>query len=114
MRVASSRLTRLALSVGTGVSAGCFLIALALDLVGRPGTSGDPSDLRALAGSLTAFEPWGWATLGTLAVIVTPAAGLVATLIEYRDVGDRRTAGLAIVVLAILAASLVAGLLRQS
>lgn len=112
MSVASSRWTRRCLAVGTAVSAACFAFSLLLDLLGRAGLHGDASDLAAVLGSAVALEPWGWATLGTLAVIATPAAGLVATLAEYERVRDRRTALLAVAVLAILGLSLVTALLR--
>ncbi len=58
---------------------------------------------------MTVPEPWGWATLGVVIVIVTPAVGLVATLLEYRG---RREAWLALGVLGILAVSLAVALLR--
>jgi uncharacterized membrane protein len=86
------------------------VVALILDLVGRTGVHGDPSDLGALVRSVWSLEPWGWATLGTLAVIVTPAVGLLATMLEYRSVADRRTALLAALVLGILGVSLVLAL----
>jgi hypothetical protein len=111
VNAAPSHWTRRSLGVGTAVSAACFVVALALDLAGRDGATGDPSDLAGLARSVAALEPWGWATLGTLAVILTPAVGLLATAVEYRRVADRRTALTAVVVLGVLGVSLLAGLL---
>jgi hypothetical protein len=105
MRVAPSRWTRRGLSIGTGTAALCFVIALLLDMAGRSGDHGDPTDVAGLVASIARLEAWGWATLGTLAVILTPAASLVATALEYRSVADRRTMLAAVAVLGVLAFS---------
>lgn len=108
-RAAGTRATSAALTIGSLVSAGCFLVAIALEVLGRPATAGDMLDMRAVIRSITAPEPWGWATLGVVIVIVTPAVGLLATVLEYRG---RREAWLALGVLGILAVSLGVAFLR--
>lgn len=107
--VAGTRATSAALTIGSLISAGCFLVAIALEILGRPTAAGDVLDLSTVLSSMTVPEPWGWATLGVVIVIVTPAVGLVATLLEYRG---RREAWLALGVLGILAVSLAVALLR--
>ena len=97
------------LTGGSLISAFCFVVGLALEVIGQPATQGDVLDMAAVVRSLTVPEPWGWATLGVVIVIVTPAVGLFATLLEYRG---RREAWLALGVLGILAASLGVALLR--
>lgn len=107
--IVGARATSTALTAGSLVSAFCFLVAIVLEVLGRPTTAGSMVDVAAVTRSLTAPEPWGWATLGVVVVIVTPAAGLIATLFEYRG---RREAWLALGVLGILAVSLGVALVR--
>ena len=110
---ATSRATRGALAIGTGVSVACFAVALILEFLGRPDGTGAAIDVPAVLRSAAALEPWGWATLGTFAVIVTPVAAIVATAAEYGRAGDRRTALTALGVLAVLAVSLVVSLIGR-
>jgi len=107
--IVGTRATSATLTLGSLASAFCFLVAIVLEVLGRPTTAGSMVDVAAIARSLTAPEPWGWATLGVIVVIVTPAAGLIATLFEYRG---RREAWLALGVLGILAVSLGVALVR--
>ena len=111
--VPPSRLTRAALATGTAVAVACFAVALVLDALGRSGGGGTETDVAAVLGSVARLEAWGWATLGTFAVIVTPAAALVATAIEYRGARDGRTSLAAAGVLAILGISLVLSLVGR-
>lgn len=104
--------TRAVLRAGTIVSAAAFGIALALRVAGRPTGDGDAFDPGAVLAALLALDPWGWATFGVFAVIVTPVLAIAATGHEHRVAGDRRTALLALGVLGVLAVSLVAALLR--
>lgn len=105
----SSRATRLVLTIGAIISATCFSVAIVLEALGRSQVAGDPLDVRAIIDSVVSLLPWGWATLGILSVIVTPAAGLVATAREYRG---SRESWLALGVLGVLGVSLVIALLR--
>ncbi len=109
----ASRSTRLALAGGTAVSVTCFAAALILEFLGRPTSGGSATDLAAVIASALAFEPWGWATLGTYAVIVTPALAIVATGLEYAAIRDRRTGWTAVAVLLVLGVSLVVSLLSR-
>ncbi len=106
--IVGTRATSATLTVGSLASAFCFLVAIVLEVLGRPTTAGSV-DVAAVTRSLSALEPWSWATLGVIVVIVTPAAGLIATLFEYRG---RREAWLALGVLGILAVSLGVALVR--
>lgn len=106
------RLTSGVLSGGAALAAACFSIALLADFAGIDGTRGELTDVRLLAESLLALRPWAWAATGTIVVIGTPAVGLVATAAEFASVSDRRTVLLALLVLAVLAVSLVAAILR--
>jgi hypothetical protein len=110
--VAPGELTATVLSGGAAVGAACFAVALTAEVVGLDGARGDPLDPAALLAALAAFRPWAWASVGTLAVIATPAVGLLATSAEYASVSDRRTALLALVVLGVLAVSLVTALVH--
>jgi uncharacterized membrane protein len=105
--------TRSALAVGTAVSVVCFAVALMLEFLGRPDGGGSATDLGAVARSTLALEPWGWATLGTFAVILSPVGAIVATGLEFARIGDRRTALTAVAVLVVLAVSLVVSLLSR-
>ncbi|MDQ3554343.1 MAG: hypothetical protein M3395_08040, partial [Chloroflexota bacterium] len=104
-----TRATSAVLTVGSLLSAGCFLVAIVLEIAGRSTNGGDVLDIGAVFRSMTVPEPWGWATAGLAVVIVTPAVSLVATAVEYRGC---REAWLALGVLGILAASLGIALLR--
>ena len=109
----ASRATRLVLAGGTTVSVVCFAVALLLDFVGRSRGGGSATDLGAVVSSALALQPWGWATLGTFAVIVTPALAIVATGLEYAAIHDRRTAWTAVAVLVVLGVSLAVSLLAR-
>jgi len=111
-RVAPRHLTSAALTGGVVVSAGCFLVAGIAEVLGFATTAGEMTDVRAWLGDLMAMDPWAWASLGTLVVVVTPAIGLLVTAYEYATVSDRSTVLLALVVLAVLALSTVVAVLR--
>lgn len=97
------------MTAGVVVSAACFIVALAGELfAGTTGAAGDgilAGDVTGWLDDLAGLEPEAWAGLGTLVIVATPALGLVASAAEYARVGDRRTAGLALLVLAVLAVS---------
>jgi len=111
--IAASRGTRAVLAVGTAVSVTCFVLALVLEFLGRPTGGGSATDLGAVLRSASALEAWGWATLGTYAVIMSPVAAIMATALEYLRAGDRRTAWTAAGVLVVLAVSLGVSLLSR-
>lgn len=63
--------------------------------------------LGELAAGLRALRPAAFATLGALLLLVAPVARLVGVCLELRARGERRAALMALVALALLAASLV-------
>lgn len=107
--LASSHITRAVLNIGAVFSAACFLVAVVLEWVGRPLTTGDAFDVAGVTSAVLEASPWGWATLGVVGVLLTPVAGLITTAVEYR--GGRET-WLAMGVLVILAVSLAIALAR--
>jgi uncharacterized membrane protein len=100
------------LTAGVGLSAACYLVAGAAELLGTPARTGTLRDLGAVVAGLAPPDPWAWATLGTLVVIATPALGLLTTAIEYLRVSDRGTARMAVAVLLVLLVSAALAFLR--
>jgi uncharacterized membrane protein len=100
------------LTAGVGLSAACFLVAGAAELLGTPARTGTVRDLGAVVAGLAPADPWAWATLGTLVVIATPALALLTTAIEYLRVSDRGTALMAATVLVVLVISAVLAFMR--
>ena len=94
--------TARALSLGTLLSAGCFVIGLVLSLAGRPSVAGDPLRLDILAGSIVELQPWGWSMLGVLVLLATPPIGLAVSYLEMRRL-QPRAAVVALLVLGVLA-----------
>jgi len=111
--IPASGATRAVLAIGSSVSVVCFAAALILEFLGRPEGGGSATDLGAVLRSVTALETWGWATLGTFAVIVSPVGAITATALEYARTGDRRTAWTAVGVLFVLGISLTVSLLSR-
>ena len=113
MRTPAPRhLTSWALRLGVLVAVTCFIVAGVAELAGVETGSGEMTDIAALVEGLLSFTPWAWAALGTLAIIVTPAAGLLVTAYEYSTVSDRRTVLTALAVLLVLGVSAVIAVLR--
>ena len=111
-RHAPRRYTSAALTIGVMLAAVCFAVALAAEVVsGEPG-SGELTDFAAVLDGLLVLDPWSWAAVGVYIVVATPLLGLVVTAGEYASIGDRRAVGLAIAVIAVLAASAAAAVLR--
>jgi hypothetical protein len=100
------------LSVGVGLSAACFLVAGVAELLGVVVRSGEAGDLEAMVAGLGSADPWAWASLGTLIVLVTPGVGLVVTAFEYLRVSERGTALMAVTILVVLGVSAVLAFLR--
>ncbi len=109
---APRRYTSAALSGGALLAAACFVVAVAFEIAGSEPGRGSMTDITAVFDGLLAFTPWAWATLGVYVVVVTPLLGLVVTAWEYSSVGDRRSVGLAIAVIAVLVVSAVVAILR--
>jgi uncharacterized membrane protein len=111
-RAAPRRLTGLVMVVGVLLAAACFGVAVMAELLGRAGPEGSMTDPGAVLAGLRDGRPWAFASLGTYVVILTPAAALLATAVEYAVIRDRRTVLLAVTVLLVLVASVVVGILR--
>jgi uncharacterized membrane protein len=109
---APRHLTSLALRLGVLFAVICFVVAGLAEIVGVATVSGDMTDIAALADGLMAFNPWAWAALGTLAIVITPALGLIVSAYEYSTVSDRSSVWLALSVLAVLAIGAVVAVLR--
>jgi uncharacterized membrane protein len=113
LRVAAPRrLTSAVMSVGVAVSAACFVLAGVAETLGVDRREATMTDYGAIIAGLLALDPWALACLGTYAVIVTPALALLTTAREYASIADRRTVGLALAVLSVLALSVVVAILR--
>ena len=111
-QAAPRRFTSAALTIGVLVAASCFGVAVAAEVAGIDPGTGDMTDLAAVLDGLLALTPWAWATAGAYAIVLTPAAGLIATASEYASISDRRTVWLALAVLGVLALSTTIALLR--
>jgi uncharacterized membrane protein len=110
-RAAPRRLTSATLSLGVAVSAACFIVAAVAEVLGISRRDAAMTDLDALLEGAQALDPWALASLGTYAVILTPAAALLATAWEYATISDRRTVLLALAVLTVLGASVLVAVL---
>jgi hypothetical protein len=97
----SVRATSAVLLGGTLLSAAFFVLGFVLSLGGSGAQPADPRALDAVLRSALALEPWGLSMVGVLALLATPAAGLLVTSLETRR-GQPLTAALALLVLAIL------------
>ncbi len=95
------RWTTAALTIGTLLSAACFVAGFVLSLLGGDVATEDPRRLELVLRSAAELQPWGWSMLGVLLLLATPAAGLVTSFFEMRRV-QPRAASLALLVLAIL------------
>ncbi len=96
---------------GTLLSVACLLVGLLLTLAGAGGEMSDPRRLDLVLEAALALEPWGWSMLGVLVLLMTPAAGLLASAVELRR-DQPRTALVALVVLAVLVSAAAAALAR--
>ena len=105
--------TERVLNAGSLVSGACFLVALVLVFLGRSAGAGDPLDPGGLVRALVELRPWGWAALGVLTMIATPAVGLIATAAELRST-DSKSALFAVLVLGVLFVGLALALVRSA
>lgn len=106
VRVAAPRhVTSVVISAGVVLSAACFLLAGAAEALGTTTQPGDMTDVGVLLERSLSLDPWAWASLGTFAVILTPAVALLVTAWEYFTIRDRRSVLLALAVLAVLSVS---------
>lgn len=100
-----SRWTRLAYAFGSLGAAVCLAIAIGVRVLGAPLGGDGPVPGAGLPQGLVELRAAAWATLGVLILLATPPLGLLATALELRRASPA-VAGLALAVLAVLAASL--------
>ena len=100
------------LMIGTYISV--VLVAVGVILMLATGISpldAAPSlDLSRIVADIVALEPAGYLWLGLLAVIATPSARVVASLVGYADGRDWQMVAVSIGILAVIATSVVLAL----
>jgi uncharacterized membrane protein len=98
---------------GTYVSIGLVALGTVLLLVngGSPLAGGPPLSLSRLLADIIALRPEGLLWLGILVVVATPALRVVAALVGFWRRGERAMAGVALLILAVVAVGVVIGLL---
>ena len=106
-----------ALTVGMYVSTPLFVIGVALALLNPPGRLLSAAELKAyyhpvyLAQQIAHFDANAVLMLATLAMILTPIARVVVSLIAFAKDGDRKFVGVTGIVLVTIALAVVLGLL---
>ena len=105
---------RVGLALGLASYVSIALVALGVAaMIGagvRPLDAAYPGfDLGRLGSDVAAVRPEGLLWLGLLSVILTPVVRVVSSLIGFSAAGDRRQAGIAVAVLAIMALGVVVG-----
>jgi uncharacterized membrane protein len=95
------------LTIGTYASIALLVVGVGLMLAWGIGPrSGGPAfDPRAVVADLTAFRPAGFLWLGLVAVVATPAARVVASLVGYARRGERLMVLVAVLILVVIALS---------
>jgi uncharacterized membrane protein len=95
------------LSLGTYTSIGLLVVGVVLMAMnGIAPLSGGPAfDLARLVPDLAALRPAGFLWLGLVAVVATPTARVVASLVGYARGGEREMAFIASLILIVIAAS---------
>ena len=104
---------RLARVLQAGTYASIALVAAGTVLLiaggGSPLAGGPPLDLSNLAPDVLAIRPAGVLWLGILGVIATPAVRVAAALAGFWRRGERRMAGVALAILAVVALGVASG-----
>lgn len=100
------------LAAGTYASVALLVVGTALLLVeGRsPLDVGPAFDPGSIPADLVALRSAGFLWLGILGLVATPSARVVAALVGYGRLGDRRMAGVAILILVVIVAGVIAGM----
>jgi uncharacterized membrane protein len=94
-----------ALLIGAGF-VGSLLVGWEGSLAGVAGPGGATADIGRLGADLLAVRPIGLAQAGLLVLVATPVLRVAASVVAFTLEGDRLYAGITLVVLAILLASL--------
>ena len=95
------------LTLGTYLSIALLAVGAGLMVVDGVGPlSGGPAfDLGRLVPDLTALRPEGFLWLGLVAVVATPTGRVAASLVGYARGGERAMAGVAVLILIVIALS---------
>ena len=95
------------LTIGTYASVALLAIGFVLMLVSgiHPRSGGPPFDPTTLVTDLAALRPAGFLWLGLIAVVATPAARVLASLVGYVRRGERAMAIVATLILVVIALS---------
>jgi uncharacterized membrane protein len=101
------------LQTGTYLSVGLVAAGSILLIVGgtSPLAGGPPLSLPSLVSDILALRPAGFLWLGILGILVTPGLRVAAALVGFWRRGERAMAGVAALILIVVAAGVVAGLL---
>jgi uncharacterized membrane protein len=101
------------LQAGTYLSIGLVTIGsvLLIGSGGSPLAGGPPLSLPRLLDDVVAARPEGFLWLGILGVVTTPGLRVAGALIGFWRRGERAMAGVAVLILAVVAAGVMAGLL---
>ena len=96
-----------------GTYSAVTLIAIGVVLMLANGLSpvdlAPPLDLRRLGSDLAALRPEGFLWLGLIAILLTPAARVVVSALEYARRGDRSMALIAVLVILVILTGIVLG-----
>lgn len=104
------------LTIGTLVSIAAMAVGTVLLLAGggSPKDNTAPAfDLAALPAQLLALQPAAFVWVGLIVIIATPSARVLASLIAYLRSGEREMAVVAVLILAVIAASVLVAAITE-
>jgi len=91
------------LTAGTYLAVGLLAIGVVLMAVAGLAPRGGPAfDATRLVADLVALRPEGFLWLGLIAAIATPSARVAASLVGYLRGGERRMAGVSLLILGVV------------
>jgi len=95
------------LAGGTYLAIALLAIGFGLMLVNgiSPLDQAPPFDVRQIPADILALRPPGFLSLGLIVVVSTPSSRVIAALIGYARVGDRRMVIVATAILVVIAVS---------
>jgi len=95
------------LAGGTYLAIALLAIGFGLMLVNgiSPLDQAPPFDVRQIPADILALRPTGFLSLGLIVVVATPSSRVIAALIGYARVGDRRMVIVATAILVVIAVS---------
>ena len=95
------------LAGGTYLAIALLAIGFGLMLVDgiSPLDPAPPFDVRQIPADILALRPTGFLWLGLIVVVATPSSRVIAALIGYARVGDRRMVRVATAILVVIAVS---------